>query len=129
MVGQKSSLDVLKSELNKAGVADITQTEFCQGNVTRWGLAWTFLPEVSLEVMSKKKKKRRKEKPPFKYVVPIPDDPVCYTVSTVTSKLKAIFTQLQVQTIYITLVVSSICCILLYRIKCDGDTRRNKSQA
>lgn len=93
MVGQKSSLDVLKSELKKVGVASSTQTEFCQGNVTRWGLAWTFLPEVSLQIVSKKKKK---EKPPMKYVVPIPDDPLCYTVSTVTSKLKALFTLLQV---------------------------------
>ena len=104
MVGQKSSLDVLKLELKKVGVASSTQTEFCQGNITRWGLAWTFLPEVSLQAVSKKKKK---EKPPMKYVVPIPDDPLCYTVSTVTSKLKALFTLLQVQTlIYITLVVS-----------------------
>ena len=104
MVGQKSSLDVLKSELKKVGVASSTQTEFCQGNVTRWGLAWTFLLEVSLHVVSKKKKK---EKPPMKYVVPIPDDPLCYTVSTVSSKLKALFTLLQVQTlIYIILVVS-----------------------
>ena len=103
MVGQKSSLDVLKSELKKVGVASSTQTEFCQGNVTRWGLAWTFLPEVSLQVVSKKKKK---EKPPMKYVVPIPDDPLCYTLSTVSSKLKALLTLLQVQTlIYIALVV------------------------
>jgi methyltransferase len=94
MVGQKSSLDVLKSELKKVGVASSTQTEFCQGNVTRWGLAWTFLPEVSLQIVAKKKKK---EKPPMKYVVPIPDDPLCYTVSTVTSKLKALFTLLQIQ--------------------------------
>jgi len=106
MVGQKSSLDVLTSELRKVGVASSTQTEFCQGYVTRWGLAWTFLPEVSLQVVSKKKKKK-KEKPPMKYAVPIPDDPLCYTVSTVTSKLKALFTLLQVVTlIYITLVVS-----------------------
>lgn len=105
MVGQKSSLDVLMSELKKVGVASRTQTEFCQGNVTRWGLAWTFLPEVSLQVVSKKKNK--KEKPPMKYAVPIPDDPICYTVSTITSKLKELFTLLQVQTlIYIILVVS-----------------------
>lgn len=95
MVGQKPSLDVLKSELKKIGVASSTQTEFCQGNITRWGLAWTFLPELSLQVVSKKKKK---EKPPIKYVVAIPDDIICYTVSTVSSKLKALFTLLQVQT-------------------------------
>jgi hypothetical protein len=93
MVGQKSSLDVLKSELKKVGVASSSQTEFCQGNVTRWGLAWTFLPDVSLQVVSKEKKK---QKPPMKYAVRMPDDPLFCTVSTETSKLKALFTLLQV---------------------------------
>lgn len=111
MVGQKSSLNVLKSELKKVGVASSTQTEFCQGNVTRWGLAWTFLPEVSLEVVSKKKKN---EKPPMKYVVPIPDDPLCYTVSAVTSKLKALFTQLQVQTFNLYYIGSFSAFAILY---------------
>jgi hypothetical protein len=94
MVGHKSSLKALKSELEKVGVASSTQTEFCQGHTTRWGLAWTFLPELNLEVVPKKKK----EKPPMKYVVPMPGNPLCYTVSAVTGKLKMLFTQLQVQT-------------------------------
>jgi hypothetical protein len=114
MVGQKSSLDVLKSELKKVGVASSTQTELCQGNVTRWGLAWTFLLEVSLEVVSMKKKN---EKHPMKYVVPTPVDPLCYTVSTVTSKLKALFTQLQVQTFNLYYIGSFSAFIVSYCIR------------
>jgi hypothetical protein len=94
MVGHKSSLKALKSELVKVGVASSTHTEFCQGHTTRWGLAWTFLPELNLELVPKNKKK---EKPPMKYVVPMPGNPLCYTVSAVTSKLKMLFTDLQVQ--------------------------------
>ncbi|XP_066244910.1 U6 small nuclear RNA (adenine-(43)-N(6))-methyltransferase [Euwallacea similis] len=43
MVGQKSHLPALKKSLRQAGVGSFKETEFCQGNTTRWGLAWTFL--------------------------------------------------------------------------------------
>lgn len=95
MVGHKSSLNALKSELEKAGVASSAQTEFCQGHTTRWGFAWTFLSELNFEVLPKIKKK---EKPPMKYVVPMLGNALCYTVNTVTGKLKMLFSQLQVQT-------------------------------
>jgi methyltransferase len=110
MVGHKSSLKALKSELKKVGVASSIQTEFCQGHTTRWGLAWTFLPDMNLEVVPKNKKK---EKPPIKYVIPMPDDPLCYTVSTITSKLKEIFTQLQVQ-IFIFYYIDSCAAFIIF---------------
>ncbi|XP_069684190.1 U6 small nuclear RNA (adenine-(43)-N(6))-methyltransferase [Periplaneta americana] len=94
MVGHKSSLKCLKSELEKIGASSFTHTEFCQGHTTRWGLAWTFLPEIRLEAVPTN---RRKEKPPMKYVVPVPDDPLSYTVGAVTCNLKALFSQLQIK--------------------------------
>ncbi|XP_021934839.1 methyltransferase-like protein 16 isoform X2 [Zootermopsis nevadensis] len=94
MVGHKSSLNALKSELEKAGVASSAQTEFCQGHTTRWGFAWTFLSELNFEVLPKSKKK---EKPPMKYVVPMLGNALCYTVNTVTGKLKMLFSQLQIE--------------------------------
>jgi hypothetical protein len=96
MVGRKSDLNVLKSELEKAGVASSTQTEFSQGHTTRWGLAWTFLPELNLEMVPKNKNKKKKPPTPMKHVVPVPINPLCYNVSTVANKLEALFTQLQV---------------------------------
>ncbi|KAH1015063.1 U6 small nuclear RNA (adenine-(43)-N(6))-methyltransferase [Dendroctonus ponderosae] len=43
MVGQKSSLPALKKCLREAKVHSFKVAEFCQGNTTRWGLAWTYL--------------------------------------------------------------------------------------
>lgn len=43
MVGCKTSLQPLKTLLRSMDhLVSFKQTEFCQGNVTRWGLAWTY---------------------------------------------------------------------------------------
>jgi hypothetical protein len=97
MVGLKCHLNVLKSELEKVGVASSTHTEFSQGHTTRWGLAWTFFPELNLELTQKSKKKNMPPAP-MKHIVPVPINPLCYIVSTVASKLETLFTQLQVWT-------------------------------
>jgi methyltransferase len=97
MLGLKCHLNVLKSELEKAEVASSTHTEFSQGHTTRWGLAWTFFPELNLEMTSKNKKKK-KPPAPMKHIVPMPNNPLYYNVSTVANKLVALFTQLQVWT-------------------------------
>ncbi|CAG9769318.1 unnamed protein product [Ceutorhynchus assimilis] len=44
MVGQKSNLPALKKYLRDTEVVSFREAEFCQGNTTRWGLAWTYLP-------------------------------------------------------------------------------------
>lgn len=41
MVGHKYNLSVLLEDLKSEGITH-THTEFCQGRVTRWGLAWTY---------------------------------------------------------------------------------------
>lgn len=41
MVGHKYNLAELIQDL-KADHIKYTHTEFCQGRVTRWGLAWTY---------------------------------------------------------------------------------------
>ena len=94
MIGQKSSLKLLKAELERVGVVNSTLTEFCQGHTTRWGLAWTFIPDINLETIPRNKKK--KKKPPMKFMVPIPEDPLLYTVSVITNKLKQLFSNLEV---------------------------------
>ncbi|XP_014255372.1 U6 small nuclear RNA (adenine-(43)-N(6))-methyltransferase [Cimex lectularius] len=49
MLGHKSSLAPLKLYIKKNCEAKISSTMFCQGRTTRWGLAWTFLPNVDLD--------------------------------------------------------------------------------
>lgn len=46
MLGKKSSLIALRNYLVKdKGVVNVSETEFCQGNTMRWGLAWSYLDE------------------------------------------------------------------------------------
>lgn len=41
MIGHKYNLNVLIQDLKSENIK-YTHTEFCQGRVTRWGLAWTY---------------------------------------------------------------------------------------
>ena len=50
LLGHKSSLSPLKQELHKSPlVSSFVSTEFCQGKTMRWGLAWTFSPDIPLK--------------------------------------------------------------------------------
>ncbi|CAG9859973.1 unnamed protein product [Phyllotreta striolata] len=49
MVGCKKNLPQLKKLLREAEVCSFKETEFCQGNTTRWGLAWTFCSHFDLK--------------------------------------------------------------------------------
>lgn len=51
MVGHKYNLKELVLDL-KAEDIEHTTTEFCQGRVTRWGLAWTY-EDVKLSELGK----------------------------------------------------------------------------
>lgn len=42
MLGHKSSVLRLIRYLATCNITNVTQTEFCQGNTTRWGVAWSF---------------------------------------------------------------------------------------
>lgn len=96
MVGQKSSLDPLKTELARLGIVHNTQTEFCQGHTTRWGLAWTFLNNLRLETAFKSvSRKQQKKKPPLKYVVPKTCTLPEYSVGSAAIKLQELFLQLK----------------------------------
>lgn len=41
MIGHKFNLEELLEDLKAEGLKH-TKSEFCQGRVTRWGLAWTY---------------------------------------------------------------------------------------
>lgn len=97
MIGHKSSLVPLKKLLREANVISFKQTEFCQGNTTRWGLAWTFcdidlrkVPEITV-----KASRKQKSKVPFKYVLP-PQQGNSVDVKHISEKLEAMFNSLAV---------------------------------
>ncbi|XP_011862229.1 PREDICTED: methyltransferase-like protein 16 homolog [Vollenhovia emeryi] len=45
MIGKKADLVGLRRLLRSKDIKNMTWTEFCQGHTTRWGLAWSFLPQ------------------------------------------------------------------------------------
>lgn len=94
MIGHKSSLAPLKALLREMDVTSFKHTEFCQGNTTRWGLAWTYcdidlrkVPQLTLAAS-----KQLKAKPPlyFEFHADTND------LIEMTNKLTAIFNELQV---------------------------------
>ncbi|KYQ60185.1 Putative methyltransferase METT10D [Trachymyrmex zeteki] len=45
MIGKKTDLASLRRLLRSKNIKNMIWTEFCQGHTTRWGLAWSFLPQ------------------------------------------------------------------------------------
>jgi len=65
MLGHKSSVKAIKHKLDEyreQGVAAVATTEFCQGRTMRWGVAWTYKPDITLPETSLFKKKKDEKK-------------------------------------------------------------------
>uniref|UniRef100_A0A034WAK2 U6 snRNA m(6)A methyltransferase n=1 Tax=Bactrocera dorsalis TaxID=27457 RepID=A0A034WAK2_BACDO len=48
MLGHKSSVARVMEILSKKLITNVCTTEFCQGNTTRWGIAWSFSSDFEL---------------------------------------------------------------------------------
>jgi len=82
LLGHKSSVSPIKQFLSEKNVASFVTTEFCQGKTMRWGVAWTFLPNLSLKKVLGTKAKKDKQKP-FSHALDKPEGlPQCEYNST-----------------------------------------------
>ncbi|KAJ7389120.1 Methyltransferase-like protein 16 [Desmophyllum pertusum] len=70
MLGKKSSLAPVLACLRENGIKTVTSTEFCQGQTMRWGVAWSFLPGVTVQDSPSKRRKRAKKTKPLHFVIP-----------------------------------------------------------
>ncbi|RLN60723.1 hypothetical protein BBP00_00005833 [Phytophthora kernoviae] len=72
MIGRKSSLRKLLALLREKQVPNTRTTEFFQGRTKRWGIAWTFSPNVvadpSAKVLGKRKEAHRRQEISFRQV-------------------------------------------------------------
>lgn len=66
MLGHKSSLLAIETELKTTGVWNYSTTEFCQGRTTRWGIAWSFSDEFLLSTVPSYGHCSKRRKPLFK---------------------------------------------------------------
>nr|CAI5844292.1 unnamed protein product [Callosobruchus analis] len=76
MIGHKNSLPLLKKLLREVEVKSFSEAELCQGNTTRWGLAWTFYESFDLKKCINPSKAAVIPKKPRK--------PLIYTLETIT---------------------------------------------
>ncbi|XP_031766004.2 RNA N6-adenosine-methyltransferase mettl16 isoform X2 [Galleria mellonella] len=93
MVGHKYNLKELLQDLKLEGITH-TYTEFCQGRVTRWGLAWTYQDFDIFQLVPPRDQPRKKHAP-IVYLLPqIPNIP--YNVDNVINKLIIILNTLNI---------------------------------
>ncbi|GLH03479.1 U6 small nuclear RNA (adenine-(43)-N(6))-methyltransferase [Gryllus bimaculatus] len=98
MIGHKSSLAVLKLELTKLNVASLTETRFCQGKTTRWGIAWTYDKNLTLQ-KAYQTPSQKKSNTPMTYIVPseVVSDATMYTVEVISEKVITLLTEIQIK--------------------------------
>jgi len=71
MVGYKASLVPLKHELKAIGACAVAEAGFYQGRTARWGIAWTFKPDIKLkDFIPNKELQKVKLKPPVSFSIP-----------------------------------------------------------
>lgn len=94
MVGYKASLGPLKNELKAIGACAVAEAGFYQGRTTRWGIAWTFQPDIKLKDFLPNKEnslKGVKLKPPVSFQIP-----ESFDSSTALTKLTELLKNLKV---------------------------------
>ncbi|CAH1985585.1 unnamed protein product [Acanthoscelides obtectus] len=96
MIGHKNSLPPLKKLLRETEVKSFSEAEFCQGNTTRWGLAWTFCDNFDLKKCINPSKAAVKPNKPKK--------PLIYTLKTNTVDMEKLHTvDMKLQKIFVDL--------------------------
>lgn len=95
MLGHKTSVSKVLKYLKDQNICEISSTEFCQGQVTRWGLAWSHVVCLTCETLSNDiVGTKQKPKPPLRHVFPRNADK---TFDSVVQKLLQKMDQLDVQ--------------------------------
>ncbi|XP_053668329.1 U6 small nuclear RNA (adenine-(43)-N(6))-methyltransferase [Anopheles marshallii] len=51
MIGHKSTYDKILHSLKRASIHNVTVSRFCQGNTTRWAVAWSFDAKLLLSLV------------------------------------------------------------------------------
>lgn len=90
MLGHKSSVQRILHMLSAAGITNNATTEFCQGQTTRWGVAWSFLPSILLKTVPTYCTRIPKQKS-FVFNVPATTDGTVDGVFDVQTKLDRLF--------------------------------------
>lgn len=100
MLGHKSSVSKILKYLESKNIQEVASSEFCQGRVTRWGLAWSHSVHLTCESLSADPvQTKQKPKPPLLYKLPKAKNDL-FTFDSFVSKVKSLMDQLKVSYSY-----------------------------
>ncbi|CAF4934302.1 unnamed protein product [Pieris macdunnoughi] len=127
MIGHKYNLKEFLLDLKAEGIK-CTTTEFCQGRVTRWGVAWSYHNSCDLLKLVTVKDKTKKKNSPITFVIPkVPDQ--SYTMEGVSNKLKFVLDDLKIQYKIITKRKNELCLnIIAYTNTWSNQRRKRRLQ-
>ncbi|XP_047504151.1 RNA N6-adenosine-methyltransferase mettl16 isoform X2 [Pieris napi] len=127
MIGHKYNLKEFLLDLKAEGIK-CTTTEFCQGRVTRWGVAWSYHNSCDLSKLVTVKDKTKKKNSQITFVIPkVPDQ--SYTMEGVSNKLKYVFDDLKIQYKIITKRKNELCLnIIAYTNTWSNQRRKRRLQ-
>ena len=95
LIGHKRNVAVLKETLkNIPEVRSSTVTELCQGRTMRWVLAWTYHPDIKLELPTPRSEFKSQEKQGKPIIFEVSTPSTCQEISTV---LKTYLSDINVQ--------------------------------
>lgn len=123
MVGYKTSLGPIKKELKTIGACAIAEAGFYQGHTLRWGIAWTFKPDIKLNnFLPNKQFRKAKLRPPMSF--PIPES---YDSTSALAKLTELITNLKVILLSLFYFIYEYCLIMFICIQLVVSTLNSKS--
>ena len=97
MLGFKSSVPKVLKYLKEKGVYEVITTEFCQGRVTRWGLAWSHIVILRCKSLSANQARmKQKSKPPLRHEISCKLGDTIWDYNSVHLKIKQILDKLKV---------------------------------
>ncbi|CAK1551139.1 unnamed protein product [Leptosia nina] len=123
MVGHKYNLKEIVMDLKAEGIMHCT-TEFCQGRVTRWGVAWTY-QNYDFTKLAPLYDKTRKKNNLITFEVPkIPDQK--YTIDRITEKLKLLLEGLKIENKMISKRRNEVCLDMIAFTNTWSNQRRKR---
>lgn len=98
MLGHKSSVSKIFAYLKTKNIQEVASSEFCQGRVTRWGIAWSHSVQLTCESLSADPvHAKQKPRPPLVYKLPKPKNDSFDTFDSFVSKVKLLMDQLNME--------------------------------
>lgn len=98
MLGHKSSFSKILKYLKEKDIQEIASTEFCQGHVTRWGLAWSHTVKLTCESFTVENVgPKQKPKPPLRYIIPNGENNSIRTFDSLLHEVKSLLDQLNME--------------------------------